>query len=231
MTDLELSQKASEIQSQFADETISDAAIIRQIKEIPELIHAKLSSGSNLFLSAVLRNRFSVAMALSDMGADVNWICEASMIHGNALNVAHSPQQAEQLLALGVAIEKNLLLSIPVQNPAIMAASHNDTTMLLYWLEKQKEIFADDAEYVRKLYYATIDMVSMMNQYDMLSCVMADDVLFNILKDIYSRIDNVSSIRLYFNALGYIDDKSLDARKKELQKTLKARKKELSAAK
>ena len=30
-----------------------------------------------------------------------------------------------------------------------MAASHNDTTMLLYWLEKQKEIFADDAEYVR----------------------------------------------------------------------------------
>ena len=70
-----------------------------------------------------------------------------------------------------------------------------------------------------------------MNQYNMLSCVMADDVLYNILKDIYSRIDNVSSIRLYLNALGYIGDKSLDARKRELQKTLKARKKELSAAK
>lgn len=230
MTDLELREKAFEIQAQLRDETIPDEAIILQIKGLHELIHMKIPSGSNLFLEAVCWNRFPVAIALSDMGADIHWTSEASIIHGNALNVAHSPQQADQLLALGIEIERNLLLSKPIQNPAIMAASHNDTVMLCYWLEKQKEIFADDAEYVRELYYAAIDMVSMMNQYNMLACVMADDELFNILRNIYSRVDNVSSIRLYLRALGYIDDKNLDTRKKELRKILNTRKKELSSA-
>ena len=67
-----------------------------------------------------------------------------------------------------------------------------------------------------------------MNQYDMLSCVMADDKLFSILENIYSKEDDVSSVRLYLRAPGHIGDKSLYARKKELQKTLNARKKELS---
>lgn len=231
MTDLELRKKASEIVAQFRDKTIPDEEIILQIKEIPELVHTKCLSGSNLFLDAVLENRFSVAIALSDMGADIHWTNEASMIHGNALNVAHTPQQADQLLALGVKIERNLLFSNPIENPAIVAAEHNDTAMLLYWLAKQKELFADDAEYVRELYYAAIKMVSMMNQYNMLSCVIADDELFSILKNIYSKVDNVSSIRLYLRALGNIGDKSLDAGKKELRKTLNARKKELSSAK
>lgn len=231
MTDLELRKKASEIVAQFRDKTIPDEEIILQIKEIPELVHTKCLSGSNLFLDAVLENRFSVAIALSDMGADIHWTNEASMIHGNALNVAHTPQQADQLLALGVEIERNLLFSNPIENPAIVAAEHNDTAMLLYWLAKQKELFADDAEYVGELYYAAIKMVSMMNQYNMLSCVIADDELFGILKNIYSKVDNVSSIRLYLRALGNIGDKSLDAGKKELRKTLNARKKELSSAK
>lgn len=169
-------------------------------------------------------------MALSDMGADIHWTNKASMIHGNALNVAHTPQQAEQLLALGIEIERNLLLSSPIENHAIVAAEHNDATMLLYWLAKQKELFADEAEYVGELYYAAINMVSMMNQYDMLSCVMADDKLFSILENIYSKEDDVSSVRLYLRAPGHIGDKSLCARKKELQKTLNARKKELSSA-
>ncbi|MDE6621519.1 MAG: hypothetical protein K2K74_13760 [Lachnospiraceae bacterium] len=231
MTESELRKKATEIQSLFRDETIPDEEIILQIKEFPELVHAKCLSGANLFLSAVLRNRFPVAQALREMGADIHWTCEASMFNGNALNVAHTPQQADQLLEWGVEIERNLspLISKPFKNPAIMAASHNDTIMLLYWLGKQRELFADDPEYVGEIFYAAIDVVSMMNQYNMLSCVIADDELFGILKEIYSQADNVKSIRLYLSALGHIDDKSLDARKKELQKILNARKKELSS--
>lgn len=68
MTDLELRRKASEIAARFRDETISDEEIILQIKELPELVHTKCLSGSNLFLDAVLEDRFSAAMALSDMG-------------------------------------------------------------------------------------------------------------------------------------------------------------------
>ena len=47
------------------------------------------------------------------MGADIHWTCEASMIQGNALGVARSPQQADQLLEWGVEIERNLPLLIP----------------------------------------------------------------------------------------------------------------------
>ena len=58
MTDLDLRKKASEIATRFRDNTISDEEIILQIKEIPELVHTKCLSDSNLFLSAVLANRF-----------------------------------------------------------------------------------------------------------------------------------------------------------------------------
>ena len=77
--------------------------------------------------------------------------------------------------------------------------------MLLYWLNKQKEI----------------------NQYDTLSCIIADEELFYILKDIYSKLDDVKSIQLYNSSLRQIDDKNLEARKKELRKILNGRKKEL----
>ncbi|MDE6313027.1 MAG: hypothetical protein K2M46_05310 [Lachnospiraceae bacterium] len=229
MTESELREKASAIHAQLSDKTVSNEAIILQIKEIPELVRAKLMSDENLFLESVFSNRFPVAIALSDMGADIHRTFKGSIFKGNALNVVHSPKEAEWLLDHGVKIEKNLLLSQPFLNPAIMAAEHNDTTMLLYWLDKQKEIFADDAEYVQELYYAAIDMVSMMNQYNMLACVIANEELYNILKDIYSKTDDTSSIRLYLNALKYIDDKNLDARKKELRKILNTRKKELSS--
>ena len=231
MTDVELRKKAAAIAAQLSDETIPDEEIIFQIKENPELVHAKCLSGANLFLEAVIENRFPVAKALCEMGADVHWTCDASMFNGNALNVAHSPQQADWLLEQGVEIEKNLSLSIskPFKNPAIMAASHNDTTMLLYWLEKQRKLFADTPEYVEEIFYATINMVSMMNQYNMLSCVIADDELFGILREIYSQVDNTESIRLYLSALKHISDKNLEDRKKELRKILNVRKKELSS--
>lgn len=232
MTDLELGEKAAELAAWFRDKTITDEKIILQIKEEPELVRAKCLSGANLFLEAVISDRFPVAQALCEMGADVHWTCKASMFHDNALNVAHSPWQADWLLEKGVEIEKNLSLSVskPFKNPAIMAASHNDTTMLLYWLGKQRELFANDPEYVGQIFYAAVDMVSMMNQYNMLSCVIADDELFGILKEIYSQVDNAESIRLYLGALRHISDESLEGRKKELRKILNAKKKELSSA-
>ena len=230
MTELGLRKKATAIVAQYRDNTISDEEILRQIREEPEVVHAECLSGANLFLAAVLHSRFVVAKALSEMGADIHWTCKASMFNGNALNVAHSPQEADWLLDQGVVIEKNLSLNIakPFKNPAIMAALHNDTNMLLYWLRKQKELFADDLAYVGEIFYVAIDVVSMMNQYNMLSCVIADDELFGILKEIYSGYDDAESIRLSLRALRHIDDESLDARKKELRKILNARKKELS---
>lgn len=230
MTDLELRKKAAEIASKLRDEEIPDEEIIRQIKEEPELVHAECLSGANLFLEAVVGNRFPVAQALHEMGADIHWTCKASVFNGNALNVARTPQQAEQLLEWGVEIERNLslLISKPFKNPAIMAALHNDTTMLLYWLGKQRELFADDTEYVENIFYAAINVVSMANQYNMLACVIADDKLFGILKEIYSQVDNVEAIRLYLSALRRINDKCLEGRKKELRKILNAKKKELS---
>lgn len=232
MTNLELTKRASEIVAQFRDETISDEQIIRQIKEEPELIHVKCLSGANLFLDAVRWDRFSIAKVLREMGADIHWTCEASMIHGNALGVARSPQQADQLLEWGVEVERNLslLISKPFKNPAIVAAEHNDTIMLLYWLGKQKELFADDPGYVGEVFYAAINMVSIMNQYNMLACVIADGELFGILKEIYAQVDNMESVRLYLSALRYIKDEGLDVRKKELRKILNAKKKELSTA-
>ena len=96
--------------------------------------------------------------------------------------------------------------------------------MLLYWLNKQKEIFADDPKYLKELFYGTVRMASIINQYDTLSCIIADEELFYILKDIYSKLDDVKSIQLYNSSLRQIDDKNLEARKKELRKILNGRK-------
>lgn len=177
------------------DTNTSDEAIIAQIKEVPQLINTKLRTGMNPFVEAVGQGRISVAKALSDMGADIHWTCAAS--EGNALNVAKAPQHADEVLALGVEIEKNLLLSKPFKNPAIVAALNNQKTMLFYWLNKT------------------------------LSCIIADEKLFYILKDVYSKLDNLTSIQLCSGALRRIDGKNIEVRKKELRKISNARKKEL----
>ena len=71
----------------------------------------------------------------------------------------------------------------------------------------------------------------MMNQYNMLACVIADEELFGILKEIYARVDDEKSVKLYLGALRHIDDKGLEPRKKELRKVLNERKKSLAAPK
>lgn len=113
MTELELRKKATAIVAQYRDNTISDEEILRQIREEPEVVHAECLSGANLFLAAVLHSRFVVAKALSEMGADIHWTCKASMFNGNALNVAHSPQEADWLLDQGVVIEKTCRSILP----------------------------------------------------------------------------------------------------------------------
>ena len=62
----------------------------------------------------------------------------------------------------------------------------------------------------------------------MLSRILADEELFPILKDVYSKLDDNKSIQLYLRSLRRIEDKTLEARKKELQKILRTRKKELA---
>ena len=194
MTDQELRMLSAAIQSQLADAAVPDEVILDKVREVPELLQAKLPSSANLFLAAVSRGRFQLAKELAAMGADIHWRCEASGIGGNALNAARTPEQAEELLAMGLEIERNLSLRLPCQNPAVTSAS----------------------------------VASMLNQYGTLAVIMADDELFPLLKEIYSREDTVDSIKLYQSALRRIKDESLEPRKKELRKILNARKKELS---
>jgi len=228
MTDLELRKLTAAIQSQLVDAAVPDEVILDKVQEVPELLQAELPSSANLFLAAVSRGRFQLAKELAAMGADIHWRCEASGIGGNALNAARTPEQAEELLAMGLEIERNLSLRLPCQNPAVTSASRNEPEMMRYWLQKQSQLFAGEPEYLQQLFYAAIRVASMLNQYNTLAVIMADDELFPLLKEIYSREDTVDSIKLYQSALRRIKDESLEPRKKELRKILNARKKELS---
>ena len=228
MTDQELRMLSAAIQSQLADAAVPDEVILDKVREVPELLQAKLPSSANLFLAAVSRGRFQLAKELAAMGADIHWRCEASGIGGNALNAARTPEQAEELLAMGLEIERNLSLRLPCQNPAVTSASRNEPEMMRYWLQKQSQLFAGEPEYLQQLFYAAIRVASMFNQYNTLAVIIADDQLFPLLKEIYAGEDTADSIKLYQSALRRIKDEGLEPRKKELRKVLNARRKELS---
>ena len=228
MTDQELRMLSAAIQSQLADAAVPDEVILDKVREVPELLQAKLPSSANLFLAAVSRGRFELAKRAAAMGADIHWRCEASGIGGNALNAARTPEQAEELLAMGLEIERNLSLRLPCQNPAVTSASRNEPEMMRYWLQKQSQLFAGEPEYLQQLFYAAIRVASMFNQYGTLAVIMADDELFPLLKEIYAGEDTADSIKLYQSALRRIKDEGLEPRKKELRKILNARKKKLS---
>ena len=228
MTYQELRMLSAAIQSQLADAAVPDEVILDKVREVPELLQAKLPSSANLFLAAVSRGRFELAKKAAAMGADIHWRCEASGIGGNALNAARTPEQAEELLAMGLEIERNLSLRLPCQNPAVTSASRNEPEMMRYWLQKQSQLFAGEPEYLQQLFYAAIRVASMLNQYNTLAVIMADDRLFPLLKEIYAGEDTADSIKLYQSALRRIKDEGLEPRKKELRKVLNARRKELS---
>lgn len=231
MTEKELRIRATEIERQFRDPEISDETLLAQIKELPETINTKLLNNSNLFLSAVGNDRFALAMALSEMGANIHWRNEASGIEGNALNVANSPREADRLLEMGLEVERNLQLSVRCKNPIISMAGRNNIPMFFYWRDKEKELFAEDEAYVKDLLYAAVNMAAIINQHNMLARLIADEELFPILKDIYAGVDSTKSVSLYLGALRKIQDEELEPRKKELRKILNAQKKELTAGK
>lgn len=229
MTEQELRALAMDIDKSFRTEGTSDDEIIGRIKDTPELINVKLLSGANLFLSSVRWNRLKIAKALAEMGSDIHWKIDASAISGNALNVAGTPETAEYLLSIGLEIEKNYSIREPYWNPAIKAVHLNNCEMFLYWLKKDKEIFKDDKKYTDGLVKAAVEnAVCYMNQSNMLSCIMADDELYSIMKDLYMQADRTDSIKLYLGSLRQISDQALESRKKELRSILNARKRELS---
>ncbi len=229
MSEQELRQEAFEIAKLFRNKEVPDEEILNRIKAMPEVIHAKLPSTANLFLDSVLANRFDITKVLVEMGSDIHLKCKPSLITGNVLNVAHSPEQADYLLSLGIEIEKNLSVREDFVNPAIMAVRHNDKGMVLYWLNKQKMLFADEEEFLDALINETIYQVMIMNQCDMLACIMADDELYQVMKEIYSKEDNPASIKLKLASLRQIKEEALEEKKKELRKILNDKKKVLNS--
>ena len=228
MTKQELNEIENTIREQFQKEELSDEDIISGMKSMPEALRQILESGSDLFLWAMLWDRFTVAQALADMGADVHCTFPGSLIQGNALNVAHTPEQAEYLLGLGLEIERNLRRSEPSLNPVIMAAGHNDTVMTFYWLDRQRELFQADEQYWNELVHETVEYISILNQYNMLARIIADEQLYNILKEQYAKEDDRRSGQLSLSGLRQIKDEALECKKKELRRILNARKKELA---
>lgn len=229
MTEQELRALAMDIDKGFRDQGTSDDEIIGRIKDTPELINVKLLSGANLFLSSVRWNRLQITKALAEMGSDIHWKINAGGISGNALNVAGTPETAEYLLSIGLEIERNLSIKEPYWNPAIRAIHLNNREMFLYWLKKEKEIFKDDKTYIDELVKVAVEnAVCYLNQANMLSCIMADDELYSIMKDLYRQVNSTDSIKLYLSSLRQISDQALESRKKELRNILNARKRELS---
>ncbi|MBQ3546121.1 MAG: hypothetical protein IJA34_14240 [Lachnospiraceae bacterium] len=228
MSEQELRQETCEIAKLFRNEEVLDEEILSRIKAMPEVIHEKLPSTANLFLESVLEDRLEITKVLVGMGTDIHLQCKPSLISGNALNVAHSPEQADYLLSLGIEIEKNLVLRESFVNPAIMAVKHNDKKMMLYWLNKQKVLFSQEKEFLDALINETIYQVTIMNQYDMLACIIADDELYYVLKEIYTKEDDMQSIKLQLSSLRKITEEGLEEKKKELKKILNETKKNLS---
>lgn len=211
----------------LTDASVQDEEILSTLRENPELAGVILPSTDNLFIRAVMANRFEAAKELANMGADIHIRCKPSLIRGNALNAAHSPEMADYLLGLGLEVERNLSMREDFVNPAIMAVCHNDSKMLLYWLKKQKELFSEEEGYLRELIRAVIECVGMMNQSSMLAAVMADEELYRCLKELYQNEESAESVRLSLCALRQIREKALEGKKKELRTILNERKKEI----
>ena len=196
MTEKELRLFGDSLMQALIHGDILEEKAISDIQKTPELIHTELSSGANLFLFCVLWNQCKVVQTLAEMGADIHRESESSMISGNALNVARTPEMADYLLGLGLKVETNLSIREKYWNPAVKAAGHNDVSMLFYWLHKEKELFKNDRPFLRDITNAVIEMVDMMNQSNMLAAVVADRELYPLLKEHYTQAEDRDSIKL-----------------------------------
>lgn len=213
-----------EMEDLLRDNNIDENEIIEILKNCPE----DISKSKDLFLSCVFWNRFETAKEMVNLGVDIKYEDKGSLYRGNALNVAHSKEQAEWLLENGVEIERNLSVHIshPCVNPAIMAVRHNDANMVIYWLKKEKELFSNE-EYISELLYSVTDEILTFNQSKTLSVLMKEDMIYEMMKEIYSKVDNLESIKLYQSSLRKISDEEVEDKKNELKKILSARKKQL----
>lgn len=239
MDDKDLRKHMEDLRKMLRDTDTEEDVIVGLVRKTPEVAGVvSAMSRSNLFVEAVIYQRMRVAAELAELGADVKLEVPGSLVQGNALNVARSPEDAEWLLGLGVQVERNLEQNIqkrksPYNNPAIMAVMHNEPQMVSYWLAKQEELFAGDKAYIAELYQAVVEMISAMNQVNMLEHIIGDDRMYEILKDIYAKVSTLpismqfKSIKLYQSALRKIADERLQGRKKELNQILNQRKKAL----
>lgn len=214
----------------IAVESYTDEEIQKKIAETPVIIKLRdRSSGSNLFVEAVSYGRMELAKYLAEQGADIYYESSSEWVQGNALNAAETSEMVEWLLSLGLKIEKNLTLKMPV-NPAVVHALHEQPEMMRYWLTKEKELFADDPGYVEELFSKTIDVAAANNSGDWLSFIISDDELYTYLKRDYSESDSWNlrqTIKLHKHGLKMVVSEELQDRKKELNKILNQRAKEL----
>ena len=56
---------------------------------------------------------------------------------------------------------------------------------------------------------------------------MKEDMIYEMMKEIYSKVDNLESIKLYQSSLRKISDEEVEDKKNELKKILSARKQQL----
>ena len=224
-----------EIKIMLGEKEITDEEIWKKISETPEIIKMrdKRSSGF-LFLLTIPHGRLKLAKMLAENGADVHEESTLPFYNGNALNGATTAEMVEWLLSLGLKMEKNLVLepeerTTPYVNPAVNAAGRNDARMMRFWLTKEKELFADEQEYLEELFEKTISVAAKVNQNTLLEFIIRDEELYPYLKKDYSDGTGWNakvSAKLRKQSLKLIEAEELKPQVKELTKILTQRAKE-----
>ncbi|MBO4494458.1 MAG: hypothetical protein J5752_01220 [Clostridiales bacterium] len=224
-----------EIKIMLREKEITDEEIWKKISETPEIMKIRdKRSSSFLFLLTIPSGRLKLAKKLADNGADVDEKSTLPFFNGNALNGATTTEMADWLLSLGVKVEKNLVRepeksTTPYVNPAVNAASRNDAGMMRYWLAKEKELFADEPEYLEELFEKTISVAAKANQNTLLEFIIRDEELYPYLKKDYSDGTGWNpkvSAKLRKQSLKLIEAEELKPKVRELTKILTQRTKE-----
>lgn len=224
-----------EIKIMLREKDITDEVIWKKISETSEIIKIKDKRSSNsLFLLTIPSGRLKLAKKLADNGADVYEKSTLPFFNGNALNGATTTEMADWLLSLGLKVEKNLVReqdarTTPYYNPAVNAASRYDAVMMRFWLTKEKELFAEEPEYLEKLFEKTISAAAKANQSALLEFIIRDEELYPYLKKDYSNGTGWNpkvSAKLRKQALKLIEAEELKPQVKELTKILMQRAKE-----
>ena len=224
-----------EIKIMLREKNITDGEIWKKISETPEIIKIKdKRSSTSLFLLTISSGRLELAKKLAENGADLHEETKLPFFNGNALNGATTTEMADWLLSLGLKVEKNLVReqeqrTTPYDNPAVNAANRKDTGMMRYWLTKEKELFAEEPEYLEELLEKTISVAAKVNYNSLLEFIIRDEELYPYLKKDYSDGTGWNpkmSAKLRKQTLKLIESEELKPQVKELTKILTERTKE-----